>query len=893
MASGSAKGRKNLVIVESATKASTIQKYLNALPELKALGAFAVLASAGHVRQLPVKPKAEAGFRHGIREATWEPKFETDADKRSVVAKLCAAAEGATVWLASDPDREGEAIAWHLAKLLKLPVATVARVKYHEITKDALRAAFTRPGRIDMALVHAQMARQMLDRVVGYDLSPLVGAVVGPNASAGRVQSAALRLVVDRAEVLEGMDWSAGRKVGLGGTFGGMATVCQTPFATVDAVSAAVDALLAARPVDGTVLSADAAVERDHPPPPFCTSSMQQAAAKLRMSPKAAMKVAQALFEAGHITYMRTDSTSLSVEAVAALLARVRELYGDGAAHERHPKTRAANAQEAHEAIRPTVPQDAAGVGLEAGSDAARLYDLVYKRALATQMAPATYDAVAFVVEAGGAKWSGNARRLVTPGWKALYAGAEGEGEGEGEGGGFAAGRLKPGDKLRLEALAGQERLASAAAMLGEATLVKAMEREGIGRPSTYASTLDKLAERDYVRVGAFDGPQVSLESVAWKHPAEKALRKRAAAPAYAFKDVLVPTARGRAAVAYLKNKFTNLIDLAFTSSMETALDGIAAGTADHRAVLTEFARGFDPALAEARAEAPRMAAEGGGRAGDLTFPGGWNAFVGQYGPTLRGPPAVDGGKPRFVGLGHYLDATKKELAALTQADVDFMTSLPRPLGGGHAVATGRNGFYVTGPLVKGDLPPAVVAQGAAMTLSSIKAALAANLKFREFVLGSETWVARDGQYGPCLVGPPAEEGGKPRYVDLKFFLQNKGKTLATMTHDDARLMSCLPRDVSGHVLGVNQYGFYAKGPDGKYKTLPDDLADRIDELTTVDLTHIPFVPRGEGASGASGGRGGRGGGRGGGGGGGRGRGRGGRGGRGARAPRDEDPDDF
>ena len=838
------------------------------------------MASAGHVRQLPVKPTPEEGCRHGIRVATWEPTFEVEDGKKAVVAKLRAAAKGATVWLASDPDREGEGIAWHLAELLHLP-ASAPRVKYHEITPAALREAFTHPGRVSLPMVHAQKARQMLDRLVGYDLSPLVGAVIGPNASAGRVQSAALRLVIDRAESLETTDWAVGRTLVLGGTFAGVPTTCDAPFADMTALAAFVDALVSARPVDGVVTSATATVEHVAPPPPFSTSSMQQAASALRMSPKVAMKHAQALFEAGHITYMRTDSTSLSDEAVAALLAAVRERFGDAMACERHHKTRAANAQEAHEAIRPTVPRDAEAVGLDPASDAGRLYDLVYRRALATQMASASFDVVSVALVAGERPWSGQARRLTSKGWKVLYAGDEacdGAGDEAGDGASAAAGRMRVGDRVRLEALSGGEKLPPAPAMYGEASLVKAMEKAGVGRPSTYASTLDKLAEREFVVAGDVNGPQVTLESVAWKAPSDKGLRKRSTQAAYAFKGVLVPTPRGRQALEYLKTKFSNLIDLKFTSSMETALDAIAAGTTDHRVVMTEFARGFDPALAQARADAPKRPSGGGGGSGDQpSFEGGWLAMTNQYGPTLRGPIPADGGRARYVSLNHYLAATKKSVEQLTQADVDFMVSLPRQVGGGHAVADGKTGFYVTGPSVKGDLPDAVVAAGAAVTLASIEAALAS--KLRRFQIGSSAWVAREGANGPFLQGPPTEaQPDKPHYVDLQFYLGWKGKTLSSLTHDDVRTLSCLPRLVSGYTLGVNQFGFYAKGPDGKYKTLSDDMADRVESLTLVDLQHIPFVPRAATEGGDKGG--GRGGGRG----------RGGRGrGRGARAARDED----
>ena len=838
----------SLVIVESAAKAGTIQKYLNGLPDLARHGPFVVMASMGHVRKIPDSPAPAPGTLHGIRLEGWMPLFETEESKLATVAKLKAAsAKAKTTWLATDPDREGEGIAWHLAKLLKLgPEAP--RVRYNEITQTALREAFGRPGRVDQRMVKAQMSRQMLDRIYGYQVSPLVIDVVGANSSAGRVQSAALRLAVERVEELERTDWTA-TSVVLHGAFSSLDAACRTPFPTKDALFATVDALLQSRPVDGVVKRADAKSESEQPPPPFSTSALQQAAHRaLRVSPKETMRLAQQLFEAGHITYMRTDSTTLSEVAIAALLERVRATYGDAMAHRREHRTRAANAQEAHEAIRPTVPRDAAEVGIDDGAQA-RLYDLIYRRTLATQMAPATYDALEYAIDAGGHAWEGKARRLASPGWKALYSGGGGGDEDAGAG---AGAKVLPavavGATVRMEALTGGERLPTARSPYCEAALVKAMEDAGVGRPSTYASTLEKLQQRQFVAIGPLDGPQVTLEGVAWKAPAERASRKRMAQLAYAFKDVLVPTAKGRRVLTFLKERFTNLVDLAFTSSMETALDRISEGASDHKAVMSEFFRSLEPQVAAARAANP-----GGGGGGGAAFEGGWTVIENQYGPALRSPRSDEDGKSRFVSLNHYLAAAKKSVEQLTQADVDFMASLPRSVGG-HKVADSRNGFYVTGPVFKGDLPDALVAQGAAITLSSIEAALAS--KLRSFQIGSATWVAREGPKGPYLQGPPADDG-KPHYVDLKYFLEWKRKPLSALTHEDVRKLATLPRAIGGGMtLGVGMYGFYAKDAEGKYKNLNDDLSERIDTVTLIDVQGTAPRPRRDAGAGSGSGSG-------------------------------------
>lgn len=842
---------KNLVIVESSTKASAIAKYLNASPALASMGGFAVMASGGHVRQIPPKPAPEEGARHGVVMATWKPRFEVIESKKATVSRLKkAAAEAERVFLAADPDREGEAIAWHLAAILKQPVESARRIVYHEITASAVVAAVQAPRRIDMKMVRAQNARQIMDRLVGYEVSPLVFNLTGPNSSAGRVQSAALRLVVERAEALERVDWAGERHTALAGTFalgvGGpedkLDTVCRTAFASAGALFDAVDAMAAARPaVEGRVESVEAKPELEHPPPPFTTSSLQQAAHKaLRFSPKETMRLAQALFEGGHITYMRTDSVALCADAVAAIVAHVRATYGDAMVHERQARTRAANAQEAHEAIRPTVP--GAAPAIEDAAQA-RLYDLIQRRTLATQMAPAGFDTLAYAVAAASHRWTGTARRLVRPGWKVLYRAASAA-EEDGANAASALPPVKAGDRVRLTGLSGGERLPPAPAMFTEATLVKAMEDAGIGRPSTYAATLDKLQEREYVRQGAFEGPAASTETVVWKAPMPRAERKRATQAAYAFKDVLVPTDKGRNVMVYLRRSFANLVDLNFTSSMEAALDQISSGSSDLRTVMASFWESFEPQVAAARATAPAQGSGGGGRfAGDKTFEGGWTAFEGKFGPTLRGPPPADGGKSRFVGLDHYLAATGGALDSLAQADVDFMTSLPRALGEGHSLCSGPRGFYVKGPSVNGDVAPALVKQGTALTLSAIATSLSA--KLQRFQIGSQAWVARDGQNGPFLQGPPTEANpDKPHYVDLKYYLESKRKTIATLTHDDVRLLSCLPRSIGGGVtLGVGQYGFYARGADGKYKNLSDDLAGRIDTLTLIDIEGMPRPP--------------------------------------------------
>ena len=901
---------------------ATIQAYLNGIQELSAMGKFKVMAQCGIFRDLVTK--SDGDVRHGVNLKTWDGVYETNENKADIVKKIRAASKGAVVWLATDPDREGEAMAWHTSVSALVKPVKVHRVRYHEITKHALKQAFLAPSTVDMHLVHAQMTRQILDRLIGFELS----ALVGRGRSAGRVQSAAQRIVDDRAHLLRETDWTQ-RKLVLTGSFSALPTTCASEFADMQALGAEVDRLAAAAPIKGVVASVEATQENELPPPPFNTSSLQQVAHKaLRMGPKDTMRHAQTLFEQGLITYHRTDATTLSPEAMQAFKQLAAARYGDAMAVERRYKTKAINAQEAHEAVRPTRPKDASELALGNGPEAA-LYDMIFKRTLATQMAAAVYDKMAYTIDAAGHSWAGSCRKLVVQGWKVLY-GRPDEDAAEGKAG--MAVKLK--DVVVLEALAGGERLPPAPAMYTEASLVKAMEDEGIGRPSTYSSTIEKLFQRAYVKTGAFEGPKVFLESIAWSSGQAAAQRKRVEQAAFAFKDVLVPTELGEQVMSYLKGNVGNVVDLKFTSSLEKTLDRVSTGKNDHRAVLGQFWAAFLPVVSAL----PPMAGGSGGTGaalevvttkfgpavvvrgqgderryvdikpyvefkgsqdltaeelegfaaipkdlgdgvllcmgrtgfyvkglGDLPkamWPrfyevslsdvkaalGGaqfsvgadqWTACETQYGPALKS-------NGRYVNLDHYFKGTGKTLQTLDQADIAFVTSLPKDLGTGHELACGRNGFYVKGPEVNGDIPHELVRDGAALTLARVREALSSTL--RSFQIGSATWVARAGKFGPVLQGPSLADG-KPRYVDLAYYLTSKKKKIETLSHEDVALLACLPKNLGkDYVLSVGQYGFYVRDPDGKCRTVNEAICPRLNEVTLEDVLEMvqarsPFQP--------------------------------------------------
>ena len=556
-----AKG-KDLVIVESPAKAKTIEKYLG--------GKYKVKASMGHLRDLP-KSKLGVDIEHGF-----EPEYIPVKDKKELIAELKKDAKSAgTVYLATDPDREGEAISWHLKELLELDDDKAKRVTFNEITKKVVTESMENPRAIDSDLVDAQQARRVLDRIVGYQISPLLWKKVKSGLSAGRVQSVATRMVVDREEEIrafqseeywlldalldcEGGSFSA-RFFGKGDK--------KTELKSEDEVNAVIAATQDAPFVIETVKRGQ---KQKSPAPPFITSTLQQEASRrLAMTPRRTMSIAQQLYEGveitGHgtiglITYMRTDSLRLSEEALAAARSYITERYGEAyyPGSPRRYKTKA-GAQDAHEAIRPTyVDLSPDVVRKDLTQEQYRLYRLIWGRFTASQMANAVYDNVAVDVVSAGYTFRANYSEMKFPGYTAVYEESRDEESGEIEN---PLPSLREGERVNLEKMTPQQQFTQPPARYTEATLIRAMEEKGIGRPSTYAPTITAITSRDYViKEGKY----------------------------------LRPTPLGEVVTGLMKEHFGDIVDLKFTNQMESELDGIESGKANWRAVLESFYENFE-----------------------------------------------------------------------------------------------------------------------------------------------------------------------------------------------------------------------------------------------------------------------------------------------------------
>ncbi len=563
---------QNLVIVESPAKAKTIGKYLGP--------GFEVKASMGHIRDLP-KSKL------GVDVSTFEPDYENIKDKADVIKDLRKSAKASDrIYLATDPDREGEAISWHLQSVLGVPKEKTCRVTFNEITQKVVRESIASPRSIDQDLVDAQQARRVLDRIVGYQLSPLLWKKIKRGLSAGRVQSVATRLAVEREEEIRAFTpqeyWSITADLSrvapnLGGFraefYGREKRMELTSEAQVQEIVSAVK--------DSTFAVSSVKRQDKHrsPAPPFTTSTLQQEASrKLNMIPKRTMSIAQQLYEGidiqdvgtvGLITYMRTDSLRLSEEALSAAKTFIQSRYGEQYYPEttRRFKTKG-SAQDAHEAIRPSdvnlTPED---LKKSLTADQYRLYKLIWSRFLACQMAGAVYDSVTIEAEAAGYRFRASHSSVKFNGFTAVYEESRDEDE---EAPQSPLPDLKEGEALKLNGVTPGQHFTQPPARFTEATLIKALEEKGVGRPSTYAPTISTITDRQYVvKEGKY----------------------------------LRPTPLGEVVTGLMKEKFPDIVDTDFTAQMESRLDKVEAGEAQWKQVLGEFYTGFDAELKKAESE--------------------------------------------------------------------------------------------------------------------------------------------------------------------------------------------------------------------------------------------------------------------------------------------------
>ncbi|QIX63104.1 type I DNA topoisomerase [Hymenobacter lutimineralis] len=567
---------KNLVIVESPAKAKTIEGYLGK--------DFIVKSSFGHVRDLP-KDNNAIDISNGFK-----PTYVVSADKREIISQLKKLAkEAETVWLASDDDREGEAISWHLAETLNLSDQKTRRIVFREITKNAILTAIDNPREIDLNLVNAQQARRVLDRLVGFELSPVLWKKVKAGLSAGRVQSVAVRLVVEREREISQFKTSSAYRI-VARFDAGRGAVLEAELPTRYKTRDEAEAFLARCVGAGyRIENLEKKPGKRSPAPPFTTSTLQQEASrKLGFSVAQTMSVAQKLYEAGRISYMRTDSVNLSQDALAAARVAISQAYGEEYAQTRQFKTKSASAQEAHEAIRPT---DFALV--KAGEDSAeqRLYDLIRKRALASQMADAVIERTVATIGIStqpGVMLTATGEVITFEGFLKAYAESKDEDEQDGESS-FSRGLppLSVGQELPLQQLRATERYSAPAARYTEASLVKKLEEMGIGRPSTYAPTISTIQKRGYVEKDTREGKERKFHVLTLEGSEVKTEVKTETFGA--DKAKLFPTDTAMVVTDFLVEHFPVIVDFQFTAKVEDEFDRIADG----QEVWTDMLAGF------------------------------------------------------------------------------------------------------------------------------------------------------------------------------------------------------------------------------------------------------------------------------------------------------------
>ncbi len=718
---------KNLVIVESPAKAKTIEKYLGK--------DFVVKSSMGHIRGLPSKNGSIDVAKN------YAPKFEIDSGKRKIITELKKDTKQAdAVWLASDEDREGEAIAWHLAEVLKLDTATTRRIVFHEITKPALEDAIKNPRTINLPLVEAQQARQALDYLVGFELSPVLWRKVRPQLSAGRVQSVAVRLIVERERDIESHTAESSYKLTALFTLADgteLPAEATKKYGDLDQIRTI---LAAFKTSSFSVRSVSKKPGSRNPSTPFTTSTLQQeASSRLGYSPRLTMQLAQRLYEAGHITYMRTDSVNLSNVALGAMTDYIKKEYGEEYHQFRTFKSKSAGAQEAHEAIRPTdVRKTAAG----ADEQQKKLYNLIWRRTLSSQMAPAKLERTIIDIAATDSKESLQAKGeiVVFDGFLKVY-GRSGDDT--------LLPSLQEGDPLTLQSAEAIENLSRGPARYTEASLVRKLEEMGIGRPSTYASTISTVQSRGYVERGEVEGVEKTIKKLSLN---DGSIQENDETILYGRDtNKLYPTDTGKVVTDFLVKHFAEVMDYDFTKEIENELDDIAAGKKQRTEVLDDFYRPFHK-LVESSADISRAEANQARHIGDDPKSGKpIFARFGRYGPMLQLGEQSDDPKPEFAPIpkGTTIDTVSLEQAL-------EMFKLPRLVGTTEAgedikANIGRFGPYIlinkTFVSIK-PLDPHTITEDEARELYAAKLKADAEKNIADFGDGIKVL---KGRYGPYI----------------------------------------------------------------------------------------------------------------------------------------------
>lgn len=670
---------KNLVIVESPAKAKTIEKFLGK--------DYKVTSSFGHIADLPTK---ELGVDV---DNDFTPKYIVDQEKKALVKKLRELAKNADmIWLASDEDREGEAISWHLAETLDLSKEKTKRIVFNSITKSAIQRAIENPREINYDLVNAQQARRVLDRLVGYELSPVLWKKIKPGLSAGRVQSVAVRLIVEREREIEAFtpqdsfrvvaefrtSDGSGFRAKLNKTFATQAEAEEFLNKNINATF--------------KIDSLDTKPAKKSPAAPFTTSTLQQEASrKLYFSVSRTMQVAQRLYEAGLITYMRTDSVNLSGEAISAAKEAIIENYGERYSKVRNYKGKSKGAQEAHEAIRPT---DMKNQSPNLDRDQSRLYELIWKRTLASQMADAELERtnVKIACDSHSELFTANGEVIKFDGFLKVYLEGTDDEDLEEQEGMLPA--MKVGEALDNTGITATQRFTRPPYRYTEASLVKKLEELGIGRPSTYAPTISTIQNRGYVEKGTVEGTERKYVQLQLDPKGKNTLQGQTLTETVGSeKGKLVPTDIGMVVNDFLVSHFANILDYNFTAQVEKDFDEIAAGEEDWQKVMKDFYKDFHPTVKDVEENAERASGE---RVLGTDPKTGRQVSVrlGRFGPMVQIGTVEEEEKPQFASLLPH-----QSITSITYDEAMELFQLPRSLGeykGEEVEANvGRYGPYV------------------------------------------------------------------------------------------------------------------------------------------------------------------------------------------------------
>ena len=803
---------KNLIIVESPAKAKTIQKFIGK--------DYTVISSKGHVRDLPAK-----GMGIDIAH-DFEPQYEVLDDKKSLISDIKKkASEADTIWLATDDDREGEAISWHLMEVTNMDPAKVKRIVFHEITKSAIEEALANPRTLNVDLVNAQQARRVLDRLVGFELSPVLWRKVRPSLSAGRVQSVAVKLIVEREHEIEKFNSTSAYRVD--GVFNPLrdaqvelSAELNKRFSTREEAEALLNHCQGA---SFHVAAVEKTPGKKSPAPPFTTSTLQQEAArKLGFTVSKTMVVAQQLYEAGYITYMRTDSVNLSNMALASAHQVVAAKYGDEYAKTRKYTTKSKGAQEAHEAIRPT---DVSRETIPGDTFSKNLYELIWKRTIASQMSDAKTEktTISIPVEGRTEKFVASGEVILFPGFLKVYTESRDD-ESEEVKGMLPA--MEVGEALNAKQITATQRYAQPPVRYTEASLVKKLEELGIGRPSTYAPTISTIQKREYVRKATRQGKERQYVCLTLT---DNGIKEEIKKEKYGYeKDKLIPTDVGIVVNDYLQENFKDIMDYGFTADVEKEFDDIAEGKANWQEMMHEFYGDFHQQVDTAINYSTKASGERllgyDPKTNEKVF-----AKLGKYGPMVQIGESYADAKPRYARL-----QSDQFIDSITLEEALDLFRLPRTLGEWNGkdvtVGVGRFGPYVRcedtfESVPKNEDPYTITLERGIELLESKMKKTAERTPHLVGHYEDKEILAAAGRYGPYI-----------KY-DGKNYTLDKNVSLDTLTEEEAidiiknketrNVLVSYPEDADLKVMN-GRYGPYITNGTDNFKIPKDMVANKL-----------------------------------------------------------------